>query len=113
MWGDEMIGERLQELRKDKGISQAEIAKILGVSHYTISSYECNRSDPDDKSKIILAKLFDVSLDYLLGLIDEPISFNRNENIISIPKNFNEDDKINLNEYIKFLEFKKHNSNER
>lgn len=102
-----MIGERLQELRKDKGISQAEIAKILGVSHYTISSYECNRSDPDDKSKIILAKLFDVSLDYLLGLIDEPISFNRDENIISIPKNFNEDDKINLNDYIKFLEFKK------
>lgn len=100
----------MQELRKDKGISQAEIAKILGVSHYTISSYECNRSDPDDKSKIILARLFDVSLDYLLGLIDEPISFNRNENTIFIPKSFNENDKQNVSEYIKFLEFKKTNS---
>lgn len=105
-----MIGERLQELRKDKGISQAEIAKILGVSHYTISSYECNRSDPDDKSKIILARLFDVSLDYLLGLIDEPLSFNRNENTIIIPKSLNEDDKLNVSEYIKFLEFKKTNN---
>ncbi len=45
-----MIGERLQELRKDYGMSQEELAGILGVSHYTVSSYECNRSDPDDKS---------------------------------------------------------------
>lgn len=52
-----MIGERLQELRKDHGVSQAQLAELLGVSHYTISSYECNRSDPDDNSKIIIAKL--------------------------------------------------------
>ena len=71
-----MIGERLQELRKDHGVSQAQLAELLGVSHYTISSYECNRSDPDDNSKIIIAKLFDVSVDYLIGLIDEPLSFN-------------------------------------
>ena len=38
-----MIGERLQELRKDHGVSQAQLAELLGVSHYTISSYECNR----------------------------------------------------------------------
>ena len=35
-----MIGERLQELRKDLGVSQAQLAELLGVSHYTISSYE-------------------------------------------------------------------------
>lgn len=102
-----MIGERLQELRKDRKISQAEFAKILGVSHYTVSSYECNRSDPDDKSKIIIAKLFNVSVDYLLGLIDEPRSFLRDENTIALPHNFNEADYQKAKEYIDFLEYTK------
>lgn len=102
-----MIGERLQELRKDKEISQAEFAKILGVSHYTISSYECNRSDPDDNAKIIIAKLFDVSVDYLIGLIDEPLSYDRNHMVISVPRTFDENDIANIKEYVKFLEFQK------
>lgn len=102
-----MIGERLQELRKDKGLSQAEFAKILGVSHYTVSSYECNRSDPDDNAKIIIAKLFDVSVDYLLGLINEPLSFDRNSISITVPKNFDDSDVESIKSYIKFLEFQK------
>lgn len=105
-----MIGERLQELRKDRGISQAEFAKILGVSHYTVSSYECNRSDPDDNAKIIIARLFDVSIDYLLGLIDEPLSFERNSFSISVPRDFSEKDFENIKDYIRFLEFKKSNN---
>lgn len=104
-----MIGERLQELRKDHGISQAEFAKILGVSHYTVSSYECNRSDPDDKSKIVIARLFDISVDYLLGLIDEPLSFSRNNNTVTIPHSFDKNDLSKVKEYIKFLEFQKKN----
>lgn len=102
-----MIGERLQELRKDHNMSQAEFAKILGVSHYTISSYECNRSDPDDKSKITIAKLFDVSVDYLLGLIDEPLSFNRNKHIINLPSDFDETDCIEAKNYINYIAYKK------
>ena len=94
-----MIGERLQELRKDHGVSQAQLAELLGVSHYTISSYECNRSDPDDNSKIIIAKLFDVSVDYLIGLIDEPLSFTKEEC-------------GDVLDYIKYLEFKKSKINE-
>ncbi|MGN1466999.1 MAG: helix-turn-helix domain-containing protein [Ruminococcus sp.] len=102
-----MIGERLQELRKDKGLSQAEFAEILGVSHYTVSSYECNRSDPDDNAKITIAKLFDVSVDYLLGLIDEPVSYNRNQISLSVPRDFNDNDFKSIKDYIKFLEFQK------
>lgn len=102
-----MIGERLQELRKDHNMSQAEFAKILGVSHYTVSSYECNRSDPDDKSKIIIAKLFDVSVDYLLGLIDEPMSYNRDKHNINLPSNFDDTDCIEINNFIDFLSYKK------
>lgn len=102
-----MIGERLQELRKDKGLSQADFAKILGVSHYTVSSYECNRSDPDDKAKIKIAELFNVSIDYLVGLIDEPVSYIRNKNEITAPKNFDAEDIDDIKIFIEFLKFKK------
>ncbi|MGN0454938.1 MAG: helix-turn-helix domain-containing protein [Ruminococcus sp.] len=101
----------MQELRKDRGLSQAEFAKILGVSHYTVSSYECNRSDPDDNAKITIAKLFDVSVDYLLGLIDEPLSYNRKKVSVSVPSGFSDADFKNIKEYIKFLEFQKNIEN--
>ena len=65
-----MIGERLFEIRKDKGMKREELAKILAVSVHTISSYEQNRSSPDDETKVKIAKLFNVSLDYLLGASD-------------------------------------------
>lgn len=102
-----MIGERLQELRKDYGMSQEQLAQTLGVSHYTVSSYECNRSDPDDKSKVIIANLFDVSVDYLLGLIDEPVSFNRQQKHIRLPQDFTEEDFSEIENYIKYIKFKK------
>ena len=92
--------------------SQAQLAELLGVSHYTISSYECNRSDPDDNSKIIIAKLFDVSVDYLIGLIDEPLSFNRNIRSVSLPQSFTKEECGDVLDYIKYLEFKKSKINE-
>lgn len=102
-----MIGERLQELRKDHNMSQAEFAKFLGVSHYTVSSYECNRSDPDDKTKIVIAKLFDVSVDYLLGLIDEPLSFNRTIHTLTLPPEFDEGECTQVKNFINFLSYEK------
>ncbi len=105
-----IIGERLQELRKDRGGSQTQLAELLGVSYYTISSYECNRSDPDDNSKIIIARLFDVSVDYLIGLIDEPLSFNRNKRCIFPPQTFGKDEYSNICDYIKYIEFKRNKS---
>jgi len=101
-----MIGERLQELRKDHGMSQEQLAQSLGVSHYTVSSYECNRSDPDDKSKIIIAKLFNVSVDYLLGLIEEPLSYDRKNKYISVPNSFSKQDTWEIKKYIEFIKYK-------
>ena len=74
-WGIGVLGELLQELRKDKGMTQAELAAKLELSPLTVSSYECGRSAPDDETKVKIAEIFDVSVDYLLGLIREPVSF--------------------------------------
>ena len=70
-----MIGERLAELRKDKKLSQKELGEKLKISTYTVSSYEREKSTPDDEMKIKIAKFFNISLDYLLGLIDEERPF--------------------------------------
>ena len=100
-----MLGERLQELRKDHGLSQQDLADKLNVSIHTISSYERNRSAPDDTMKMEIAKLFDISLDYLLGLVDEPYSFHRAENCMLLPAEFEDAEKKELREYIAFQLF--------
>ena len=71
--GHEMIfGEILSELRKDRGLTQQDLANQLSVSVHTISSYERNLILPSDEIKIQIAKLFNVSLDYLFGVTPNP-----------------------------------------
>ena len=59
---------RLAELREDHDLSQAEMAKILGVSQATYSRYETGRLDIPSQTLIALARHYGVSVDYLLGL---------------------------------------------
>lgn len=66
-----MIGERLEELRKDKGLKQSDLAKILNISASSVSAYERGISTPDDELKVQMAHFFNVSLDYLLGATDK------------------------------------------
>ena len=70
--GDCMLGDRLGKLRRGKGLTQRQLADLLFVSVNTISAYERNINTPDDPTKIWLAKFFDVSMDYLMGLSDKP-----------------------------------------
>ncbi|MEG1777730.1 MAG: helix-turn-helix transcriptional regulator [Angelakisella sp.] len=80
-----MIGARLTELRKKAGLSQRELGAKLDVSHYTISAYEKERSEPGDQIKVRLSELFNVSSDYLLGLINTPLPVSRSEVSIKVP----------------------------
>lgn len=61
------LGERLAHLRKEKGLSQAELARLLGLGQSTIAMYEKNRRTPDPATLERLADFFHVSVDYLLG----------------------------------------------
>ena len=101
-----MIGERLQELRKDAGLSQKDLAEKLCLSHHSISYYERDKSIPTDETKIKIAQLFNVSLDYLLGLIREPFSYNRDENIIILPADFSKEAKADVLKYMEYVKTK-------
>lgn len=61
---------RIKELRKQKGMTQASLAKVLKVSDRTVGFYENGDRDPDTDTLIKLADFFDVSVDYLLGHSD-------------------------------------------
>ena len=62
---------RLKDIRKDRDLSQKDIAKILGTSQVQYSRYEMGiRLLPIDKL-VILANYYNVSTDYLLGLTNE------------------------------------------
>lgn len=61
-----MLGHRIQLLRSQKGLSQAELACKLHVSASTIGMYEQGRREPALKKIVLLASVFDVTIDYLL-----------------------------------------------
>ena len=72
-----MLGERIANLRKSKGISQDELGEILSTSRQAISKWERGESDPDIGRLKDLAVYFNVSIDYLLGYDVESTSANK------------------------------------
>ena len=64
--------ENLKNLRTDAGIGQVELAKKIGVSKGIISLWENGLREPNMYSLIALAKFFNVSIDFLVGLNDNP-----------------------------------------
>ena len=70
------IGHRIHLLRKEKGLSQEELAVKIHVGKSTVSQYETGRRIPSDDIKKLLANLFNVTVDYLIGNSDERNSVN-------------------------------------
>jgi transcriptional regulator with XRE-family HTH domain len=65
------LGERIKEERKKLDLTQEELGKKCGVTKYTISLYESNKSTPSDDIKKIMADYFCVTMDYLMGISNE------------------------------------------
>lgn len=101
-----MIGERLTDLRKEKGITQEVLGEKLTVSKYTISSYENGHTSPDDENLVLLAKIFDVSLDYLMGLIDLPLPYEQGRRDVRIPPEFEQQQIDEVQTYIEFIKYR-------
>ena len=63
-----MIAERIRELRWERNLSQAELARKLGITRSSINSWESSTSLPSIRYLIDLAKFFHVTTDYMLGM---------------------------------------------
>ena len=61
------IGQIIKDLRQEKGISQALLAKTIGVSQKAIDYWERDINQPKASYIVAMADFFDVSCDYLLG----------------------------------------------
>ncbi|MBO5051010.1 MAG: helix-turn-helix transcriptional regulator [Clostridia bacterium] len=64
--------ERLKDLRLERKLSQADLAEVLGTTRQQIGKWELGIQKMGVDKYIKLAKYYNVSLDYLLGLTDEP-----------------------------------------
>lgn len=62
-------GEKIAMLRKGKGITQEQLAEILGVARQSVSRWEMDLAFPETEKLIRLSKLFSCSIDYLLNEI--------------------------------------------
>ena len=67
-----MLGQRICELRTASGWSQVDLAKKLGVAKQTVSNWENENIQPSIEMLVRLARLFNVTTDYLLGLDSIP-----------------------------------------
>lgn len=63
---------RIRDLREDRDLKQREVAAHLNCSQQVYSNYELGQRDVPTEILISLAKLYDVSVDYILGLTDKP-----------------------------------------
>ena len=64
------ISDRIQSLRKARGITQEQLADAVGVSRQAVSKWEAEQSVPDLERIVAMAEYFDVTTDYLLRGIE-------------------------------------------
>jgi len=100
-----MIGERLAKARKAAGLTQQQMADLLGLNYKAISAYERELYEPDDQKKKVIAERVNMSLDYLLGVTDEALKLDKT-NHFALPDDFPEAAKADLKEYAELLMLK-------
>ena len=69
------VGARLRALRQQYGLSQTTVAEKIGIRYQTYQNYEYGRRELPVHSCILLAQLYDVSMDYLCLLSDSPTPY--------------------------------------
>ncbi|MBE7049336.1 MAG: helix-turn-helix domain-containing protein [Ruminococcaceae bacterium] len=67
-----MLGERLNQLRKAKKLTQIDFAKIFDIANGTIGNWKSNARQPDYNTILKISEYFNVSVDYLFGREETP-----------------------------------------
>ena len=69
--------ERIRNIREDRDLTQTEIGKVLNKSQQGYNHIEVGRAEMKIDDLIRLCRFYDLSADYLIGLIDKPVSYRR------------------------------------
>ena len=91
------FAKRLKELRLNNGLTQKELAKSIEVGRTTISEYESGKIVPKQEGLLKIANHFNVSVDYLTGVSNDPAT--RKENASDLDALLNTVHYILLDEY--------------
>ena len=68
---------RIRDLREDQDLRQVDVAEAIGIDQRSLSNYETGKNNPDSETVIKLARFFEVSCDYLLGVSDLSLQGNK------------------------------------
>lgn len=68
---------RIRAMREDRDLNQTKVARMLGMSQTGYSKYETGENDIPTQVLVKLALFYDTSIDYLLGLTDQPQAYPR------------------------------------
>ncbi|MFS0557265.1 helix-turn-helix domain-containing protein [Brevibacillus sp. 179-C9.3 HS] len=66
------LGEKLKSIREQRGWTQSQAAERLGISSQVVSNYERDYRSPDKETLTRIAKVYNCSVDWLLGVTDNP-----------------------------------------
>jgi len=69
--------DRIRTLREDRDLTQTEVARLLSIGQKTYSDYELGKTRIPLDSMLVLAKYYDVSMDYLCGASDVKTAYPR------------------------------------
>ena len=70
--------KRIRDLREDKDLTQKKVGELLNMSQTGYNQYEIGKNDIPTKILIELARIYDTSIDYILGITDERKPYPRN-----------------------------------
>ena len=70
--GEFMYYPRLKDLREDRDLAQKQIAAHLGIDQRVYSNYETGKREIPTRFVIALAKFYNTSADYILGMTNDP-----------------------------------------
>jgi len=74
-----MFADRLKEIRSERGMTQVQLAEVLGVAKGTIAMWETGKREPNFETINVLSDIFDKRIDYILGYSNDATSPKLNE----------------------------------
>lgn len=103
------LGLKIKQLREENNLTQSELGEKLNISKATISKYEADRVEPSIPTLISISKLFNVSIDFLVGNDEsfETIAAHMDDRT----KTLSEEQRKRLDDFIDFLIFEEMKKN--